>query len=78
MKKRSKIPQVRQHIRDKATIDHLMSGSSKPNMAPQGEKDHRQFTERNGCKLEKAIHKEWTPDKGGLTRLSGPVATVSE
>jgi hypothetical protein len=78
MKKRSKIPQVRQHIRDKATIDHLTSGSSKPNMAPQGEKDHRQFTERNGRKLEKAIHKEWTPDKGGLTRLSGTVATVSE
>jgi hypothetical protein len=33
------------------------------------EKDHRQFTERNGRKLEKAIHEEWTPDKGGLTRL---------
>ena len=69
MKKRSKIPQVRQHVRDKATIDHLTSGPSKPDMAPRGEKDHRQFTERNGRKLEKAIHEEWTPDKGGLARF---------
>jgi len=38
-------------------------------MAPQGKKDHRQFTEHNGGELEKAIHDEWTPDKGGLTRL---------
>jgi len=35
-------------------------------MAPEGAKNHRQFTKRNGRKLEKAIHKEWTPDKGGL------------
>jgi hypothetical protein len=66
MSKRSKIPEVRQHIRDKSTIDHLTSGPSKPNMAPEGAKNHRQFTEDNGRKLEKAIHKEWTPDKGGL------------
>jgi hypothetical protein len=32
----------------------------KPDMAPQGEKNHRQFTERNGRKLEKAIHEDWT------------------
>jgi hypothetical protein len=69
MIKRSKIPQVRQHVRDKATINHLTSGPSKPDMAPQGEKNRRQFTERNGRKLEKAIHQEWTPDKGGLTRF---------
>ena len=66
MNKRSKIPQVRQHIRDKSTIDHLTSGSSKPDMAPRGEKDRHQFTEDNGRKLEKAIGKEWTPGKGGL------------
>jgi hypothetical protein len=29
-------------------------------MAPEGAKNHR------GRKLEKAIRKEWTPDKGGL------------
>jgi hypothetical protein len=51
MIKRSKIPQVRQHVRDKATIDHLTSGPSKPDMAPQGEKNHRQFTERNGREI---------------------------
>jgi hypothetical protein len=66
MKKRSAIPQVRQHIRDKATIDHLTSGTSKPDMAPRREKDHHQFTEDNGRKLDKALHKEWSPDKGGL------------
>jgi hypothetical protein len=66
MKKRSNVPQVRQHIRDKATIDHLTSGPLKPDMAPSGEKDHRQFSERNGRKLDKAVHEEWTPDKGGL------------
>jgi hypothetical protein len=69
MNKRSKIPQVRQHMRDKSTIDHLTSGPSKPDMAPRGEKDHRQFTEDNGRKLEKAIRKAWTPDKGGLAKF---------
>ena len=69
MKKRSKTPQVRQHVRDNATLNHLTSGSSKPDMAPRGERDHREFTEDNGRKLDKAIHKEWTPDKGGLSRF---------
>jgi hypothetical protein len=69
MNKRSDIPEVRRHIRDKSTIDHLTSGPSKPDMAPRGEKDHRQFTEDNGRKLEKAIGKEWTPDKGGLAKF---------
>lgn len=69
MKKRSKIPQVRQHIRDKATINHLTSGSSKPDMAPRGQMDRREFTEDNGRKLDKAIHKDWTPDKSGLPRF---------
>ena len=66
MNKRSKIPQVRQHIRDKATIDHLTSGSSKPDMASEGEKYHREFTEDNGRKPDKAIHKAWTSNQGGL------------
>jgi hypothetical protein len=64
--KRSKVPQVRQHLRDKATIDHLTSGPLKPDMAPTGQRDPREFTEHNGRKLDEAIHKEWTPDKGGL------------
>jgi hypothetical protein len=66
MKKRSKIPQVRQHIRDKAIIDHLTSGPLKPNMAPEGQKNRHQFTERDGRTLDKAIHEKWTSDKGGL------------
>jgi hypothetical protein len=69
MKKPSKNPQVRRHIRDKAIIDHLTSGPAKPDMAPTGEKEHRDFSEENGRTLDKAIHEEWTPDKGGLSRL---------
>jgi hypothetical protein len=69
MSKRSKVPQIRQHIRDKSTIDHLTSGESKPDLAPVGQKNPRRFTERKGGKLEKAIGKEWTPDKGGLQRF---------
>jgi len=38
-------------------------------MAPRGERDHREFTEDNGRKLDKAIHKEWTRDEGGLARF---------
>ena len=66
MKRRSKTPEVRRHIRDKSIIDHLASGPSKPNMAPTGEKDRHQFTKNHGRKLDKAIDKKWTPDKGGL------------
>jgi hypothetical protein len=69
MNKRSKIPQVRQHVRDKATINHLTSGPSKPDMAPRGDKDRREFSEDSGRKLKKAIREEWTPDKGGLARF---------
>ncbi len=66
MNKRSKIPEVRRHVRDKSIIDHLTSGPSKPDMAPTGEKNRNQFTRDDGRELDKAIHKEWTPDKGGL------------
>jgi hypothetical protein len=66
MKKRSNTPQTRQHVRDKSIIDHLTSEPSKPNMAPRGEKNRHQFTKDDGRKLSEAIHKEWTPDKGGL------------
>jgi hypothetical protein len=66
MNKRSKIPEIRRHVRDKSIIEHLTSGPSKPNMAPTGEKNRHQFTKDDGRKLDKAIHKEWTPDKGGL------------
>jgi hypothetical protein len=61
MKKRSN---TRQSAQDKTVIDHLTSGSMKPDMG-KGHEDHH-FTKRDGRKLEKAIHKDWTPDKGGL------------
>jgi hypothetical protein len=66
MSKQSIIPKVDQHIEDKGIIDHLTSGPLKPDMAPRGEKDPHQFTEDSGRKLDKALHKEWTQDEGGL------------
>jgi hypothetical protein len=69
MKKPSKNPQIRRHIRDKAIIDHLTSGPAKPEMAPPRAKEQRVFTEENGRTLHKALGEEWTPDKGGLSRL---------
>jgi hypothetical protein len=63
MKKQSNVPQIRQHTRDKAVIDHLATGSSKPTMGPKG---GRRLTERDGRTLENAIRKQWTPEKGGL------------
>jgi hypothetical protein len=62
----SKVHEARRHKREKAVIDHLTSGPPKPDMAPRGKKDPHQFTEDDGRKLDKALHKEWTPDKGGL------------
>jgi hypothetical protein len=63
MKRRSDVPQIRQHTRDKAVIDHLAAGSLKPTM---GSKGGRRLTERDGRTVENAIHKQWTPEKGGL------------
>jgi hypothetical protein len=63
MKKRSKIPQIRQHTRDKALIDHLITGPLKPVMGP---KECHRLTESDGRALEKAIHTQWTTDNGGL------------
>jgi hypothetical protein len=68
MKRPSNNPQVRRYVRDKAIIDHLTSGPAKPDMAPRGAKEHREFTEENGRTLGKAIREEWRPDKGGLSR----------
>jgi hypothetical protein len=67
MSKRSKIPEVRRHIRDKSTIDHLTSGPSKPNMAPTGQKNRRQFNERNRGKQDLRFVADFskTADRGG-------------
>lgn len=64
MTKRSRA-RHRDRIEDKAILDHLTSGPLKPEMPAKGHDGHRR-SEPEGRKLEKAIHKDWTPDKGGL------------
>jgi hypothetical protein len=61
MKKRSN---TRQAAQDKTVLDHLTAGSLKPDLR-RGHEDHH-FTKRDGRKLERAINKGWTADKGGL------------
>jgi hypothetical protein len=46
-------------------LDHLTSGPLKPELGKKQGGD-REYDTREGRKLERAIHKEWTPDKGGL------------
>ena len=57
--------QERQATRDKSTLDHLTSGPVKPRMNRERSAAH-EYNERDGRRLEKAIHEAWGPDKGGL------------
>jgi hypothetical protein len=65
MTKLQRSRQERQATRDRSTLDHLTSGPVKPRMN-RARGDAHEYSERDGRKLERAIHKEWTPDKGGL------------
>jgi hypothetical protein len=49
----------------------------KPIIASRGQKNHCQFTERNGRKLAKAIHEEWTPDKGCAAAIWRQIVAAS-
>ena len=55
----------RRHVREKATIDHLVQDVYKPK--PAGEK-HPEYspTTSNGSPVEGQVRKEWDPRKGGL------------
>jgi hypothetical protein len=63
--KRERNRQKRRAARDKFVIDHLMSGPLKPRMDHKHSEAH-EHSEREGRKLERAIHEEWSPEKGGL------------
>ena len=56
---------LRRHMREKATIDHLVQDVYKPNPA---EKEHheRNPTTSSGLPVEDQVRKEWDPRKGGL------------
>ena len=61
----SRTRQARRAARDKSVLDHLTSGPIKPDLnKKQGEP--REYDKPEGRKLERAIHEEWTPKKGGL------------
>jgi hypothetical protein len=64
-KSKSRSPEARRAMRDKSVLDHLTSGPLKPDLGKQQGAGH-EYSKREGRKLEKAIHKEWTTDKGGL------------
>jgi hypothetical protein len=55
----------RRHVREKATIDHLVQGVYKPK--PADEKHSvRGSTTSSGLPVEDQLRKEWDPRKGGL------------
>ena len=64
-KSKSRSPEARRAMRDKSVLDHLTSGPLKPDRDKQRGGGH-EYSEREGRKLEKAIHRVWTTDKGGL------------
>jgi hypothetical protein len=57
----------KRHVREKATIDHLVEGVSKPT-APAPDEEHPEHspTTSTGLPVEEQVHKEWDPRKGGL------------
>ena len=56
--------QARRAMQDKSVLDHLTSGPRKPDMNKRQGAAHDYGT-NEGRKLEKAIRKEWTAEKGG-------------
>ena len=64
-KKSDRSRDQRRAARDKSVLDHLTKGPLKPRPHHTSNEAH-QHGEQEGRKLEKAIHEEWTPEKGGL------------
>jgi hypothetical protein len=65
MEKPTRNREQRRAARDKSVLDHLTKDPLKPRLNHKSS-EARQHGEGEGRKLEKAIRKEWTPDKGGL------------
>jgi hypothetical protein len=55
----------KRHVREKATIDHLVEGVSKP-PAPEEKHPEHSPTTSTGLPIEDQVRKEWDPRKGGL------------
>jgi hypothetical protein len=54
----------RRHVREKATIDHLVRDVYEPK-APDGKHTERSPTTSTGLPVEDQIRKDWDPRKGG-------------
>jgi hypothetical protein len=55
----------RRHVREKATIDHLVRDVYVPK-APDEEHTDRSPTTSTGVPVEDQVRKEWHPREGGL------------
>ena len=55
----------RRHVREKATIDHLVQDVYEPKM-PDEKHTERSPTTSTGLPVEDQVCKEWDPRKGGL------------
>jgi len=54
----------RRHVREKATIDHLVQGVYEPK-TPDEKRTERSPTTSTGLPVEDQVRKEWDPRKGG-------------
>ena len=55
----------KRHVREKATIDHLVQDVYEPKMPDEKHTD-RSPTTSTGLPVEDQVRKEWDPRKGGL------------
>ncbi len=55
----------RRHVRDKATINHLVREVYEPE-APDEKRTERSSTTSTGLPVEDQVRKEWDPRQGGL------------
>ena len=55
----------RRHVREKATIDHLVRDVYEPKV-PDDEHTTHSPTTSTGLPIEEQVRKEWDPRKGGL------------
>ena len=55
----------RRHVREKATIDHLVQDVYKPKPDDKRHREHRPTTS-SGLLVEDQVRKEWDPGEGGL------------
>jgi hypothetical protein len=65
MAKKARERTQRRHVREKATIDHLVQDVYEPKM-PDEKHTERSPTTSTGLPVEDQVRKEWDPRKGGL------------